>query len=163
MPSAYGVLVIDDTGDRKDGRATDHVARQRLASVGKIDHVMVAVTTLWASQACYYLLHVAPYTLAARLPDSQHDAAFATKPQIALDLVEHARAADIAFSAIVADCFYGDHRALEKALPERRLQHVLARLGAAGQSAAIGRWCAAERLEHRPGNTTLSPALTNYR
>jgi SRSO17 transposase len=33
-PSATGVLVIDDTGDRKDGRATDHVARQYLGSVG---------------------------------------------------------------------------------------------------------------------------------
>ena len=27
-PSSAGVLVIDDTGDRKDGSATDHVARQ---------------------------------------------------------------------------------------------------------------------------------------
>jgi SRSO17 transposase len=27
-PRAQGVLVIDDTGDRKDGRATAHVARQ---------------------------------------------------------------------------------------------------------------------------------------
>ena len=32
-PSAEGVLVIDDTGDRKDGCATDHVARQYLGSV----------------------------------------------------------------------------------------------------------------------------------
>ena len=34
-PSAAGVLVLDDTGDRKDGSATDHVARQRLGSVGQ--------------------------------------------------------------------------------------------------------------------------------
>ena len=43
-PSADGVLIIDDTGDRKDGSATDHVARQCLASVGKIDNGIVAVT-----------------------------------------------------------------------------------------------------------------------
>ncbi len=30
-----GVLVLDDTGDRKDGHATAHVARQYLGSVGK--------------------------------------------------------------------------------------------------------------------------------
>ncbi|RJG06072.1 hypothetical protein D3870_08670 [Noviherbaspirillum cavernae] len=43
--TADGVLVIDDTGDRKDGCATDHVARQYLGSVGKIDNGIVAVTT----------------------------------------------------------------------------------------------------------------------
>jgi SRSO17 transposase len=32
------LLVIDDTGDRKDGSATAHVARQYLGSVGKTDN-----------------------------------------------------------------------------------------------------------------------------
>jgi SRSO17 transposase len=36
-PNDRGALVIDDTGDRKDGTATAHVARQYLGSVGKID------------------------------------------------------------------------------------------------------------------------------
>jgi SRSO17 transposase len=31
------VLVLDDTGDRKDGTATAPVARQYLGSVGEID------------------------------------------------------------------------------------------------------------------------------
>jgi SRSO17 transposase len=41
------VLVLDDTGDKKDGTATAHVSRQYLGSVGKTDNGMVAVTTLW--------------------------------------------------------------------------------------------------------------------
>ena len=45
-PHAAGVLVIDDTGDRKDGRHTAHVARQYLGSVGKTDNGIVAVTNL---------------------------------------------------------------------------------------------------------------------
>jgi SRSO17 transposase len=45
-PSAAAVLVIDDTGDRKDGHAIDHVARQYPGSVGKIDNGIVAVTSL---------------------------------------------------------------------------------------------------------------------
>ena len=135
-PSANGVLIIDDTGDRKDGSATDHVARQYLGSVGKIDNGIVAVTTLWADEAHYYPLRVAPYTPAARLADGKHDTAFRTKPQIALSLVERAQAAGITFSAIVADCFYGDDRALEKALLDRRLPHVLARRGAVGRGRA---------------------------
>src|SRR5512133_3521895 len=49
-PTDRGVLVIDDTGDRKDGTATAHVARQYLGSVGKIDNGIVAVTSLWADE-----------------------------------------------------------------------------------------------------------------
>jgi SRSO17 transposase len=66
-PSARGVLVIDDTGDRKDGHATDHVSRQYLGSVGKTDNCIVAVTSLWADERHYYPLHVEPCTPAARL------------------------------------------------------------------------------------------------
>jgi SRSO17 transposase len=47
-PHADGVLVIDDTGDRKAGKRTAHVARQWLGSVGKVDNGIVAVSSLWA-------------------------------------------------------------------------------------------------------------------
>src|SRR6266705_4090688 len=45
-PHERGVLVIDDTGDRKDGRHTAHVARQYLGSLGKTDNGIVAVSSL---------------------------------------------------------------------------------------------------------------------
>src|SRR3712207_4477982 len=61
-----GVLVLDDTGDRKHGAATAHVGRQYLGSVGKIDNGIVAVTTLWTDGRVHYPLHVAPYTPASR-------------------------------------------------------------------------------------------------
>jgi SRSO17 transposase len=107
-PTADGVLVIDDTGDRKDGGATDHVARQYLGSVGKIDNGIVAVPTLWAHELRYYPLHVMPYTPESRLADGKQDPSFQTKPQIALALVERAQGAGIPFKALVADCFYGE-------------------------------------------------------
>ena len=50
MPHDRGVLVIDDTGDRKKGTDTAHVGRQYLGSVGKIDVGIVAVSSLWADQ-----------------------------------------------------------------------------------------------------------------
>jgi hypothetical protein len=131
--TADGVLVIDDTGDRKDGGATDHVARQYLGSVGKIDNGIVAVTTLWAHELRYYPLHVAPYTPECRLAGGKQDPAFQTKPQIALALVERALAAGIAFKAVVADCFYGDNHALEAALRQRGLPYVLAHRGTVGR------------------------------
>ena len=91
------------------------------------------MTTLWADEQRYYPLHVMPYTPAARLADGKQDAAFRTKPQIALSLIEQAQAAGMPFCAIVADCFYGDNNALEKLLLERRWPHVLARRGAPGR------------------------------
>jgi SRSO17 transposase len=45
-PHAQGVLVIDDSGDRKDGRATAHVGRQWLGRYGKTDNGIVTVTTV---------------------------------------------------------------------------------------------------------------------
>ncbi|HET6346230.1 MAG TPA: transposase, partial [Myxococcota bacterium] len=57
-PHAQGVLVLDDTGDRKAGTKTAHVARQYLGSMGKIDNGIVAVTTLWADERVYYPLHL---------------------------------------------------------------------------------------------------------
>jgi SRSO17 transposase len=152
-PSGTGVLVIDDTGDRKDGSATDHVARQYLGSVGKIDNGIVAVTTLWADEQRYYPLHVVPYTPERRLAGGKQDPAFRTKPEIALLLVEQAQAAGIAFSAIVADWFYGDNHGLEAALLQRRLPHVLAHRGSVGRG-----WAPAE-ADHSFNDAARSLAL----
>ena len=125
-PHAQGVLVIDDTGDRKDGRHTDHVARQYLGSVGKTDNGIVAVTSLWASQRCYWPLHLVPYTPASRLAKGKRDPGFGTKPQLAAALVAAARKAGIPFRAVVADCFYGDNPGFVEALGRAGVAFVLA-------------------------------------
>ena len=78
-------------------------------SFGKIDNGIVAVTTLWADGRVHYPLHFAPYTPASRFAAGAKDPRFRTKPQIALELIEQARAADIPFRAVVIDCFYGDN------------------------------------------------------
>jgi SRSO17 transposase len=48
------VLVIDDSGDRKDGTKTAHVGHQWLGRYGKTDNGVVTVTTLWADERLYY-------------------------------------------------------------------------------------------------------------
>ncbi|WP_374225216.1 transposase [Streptomyces sp. ISL-98] len=67
-PHPGGVLVIDDSGDRKDGTATAHVGKQYLGSVGKIDRGVVTVTTCWAVERVYYPVHACPYTPAHHFP-----------------------------------------------------------------------------------------------
>jgi len=125
-PHGRGVLVVDDTGDRKDGTATAHVARQYLGSVGKIDNGIVAVTSLWADERCYWPVHAVPYTPASRLLGGERDPGFKTKPQLALELVEAAQQAGIGFRAVVADCAYGDNSGFTQALSAAGVPFVLA-------------------------------------
>jgi hypothetical protein len=125
-PNDRGALVIDDTGDRKDGTATAHVARQYLGSVGKVDNGIVAVTSLWADERCYWPVHAVPYTPAVRLPGGERDPAFHTKPQLAVELVQAAQQAGIRFRAVVADCFYGDNPGFTDALLAAKVPFVLA-------------------------------------
>ena len=125
-PHERGVLVIDDTGDRKDGTATAHVARQYLGSVGKTDNGIVAVTSLWADERCYWPVHAVPYTPASRLAAGDRDPGFRTKPQLAIELIHAARQAKIPFRAVVADCFYGDNPGFTQALGAAKVPFVLA-------------------------------------
>jgi SRSO17 transposase len=58
-----GVLVIDDSGDRKDGTKTAHAGHQWLGRYGKTNNGVVTVTTLWADERLYYPdypVHAAP-------------------------------------------------------------------------------------------------------
>jgi DDE superfamily endonuclease len=67
------VLVIDETGARKDGHHTAHVGRQYLANLGKIDHGVVSVTSLWADERVYYPVDVEPYTPAHHFAKGKKD------------------------------------------------------------------------------------------
>jgi DDE superfamily endonuclease len=125
-PHDQGVLVIDDSGDRKDGTKTAHVARQYLGSVGKTDNGIVAVTSLWADERVYWPAHVTPYTPASRLAKGKRDPGFRTKPQLAVGLIDAARRAGIGFRAVVADCFYGDNTGFTEALGAAKVAYVLA-------------------------------------
>jgi hypothetical protein len=125
-PHDQGALVIDDSGDRKAGRRTAHVARQWLGSLGKTDNGIVAVSSLWADERVYWPVDVVPYTPASRLPRGRSDPGFRTKPQLAAALVEAARTAGISFRAVVADCFYGDNEGFCAALGGAGVAYVLA-------------------------------------
>jgi hypothetical protein len=142
-PHEQGVLVIDDTGDHKDGTAIAHVARQYLGSVGKVDNGIVAVTSLWADERVYWPVHAVPYTPASRLAKGKRDPGFRTKPQLAVELVEAAQQAGIGFRAVVADCAYGDNPGFTQALDTAKVPFVLA------LKARKGTWAPADQA-HTP-------------
>jgi SRSO17 transposase len=121
LPHENGVMIIDDSGDRKAGTKTAHVARQYLGSIGKVDGGIVPVTSLWADERIYHSLHVRPYTPAGRLAKGKADPDFRTKPQLAVELVDAARDAGFSFRAIVADCFNGENATFEGPPPMKGL------------------------------------------
>ena len=121
-----GVLIIDETGDRKKGKASAYVSRQYLGSLGKIDNGVVCVSSHWADEHVHYPLNVLPYTAAERLPDGKHNPQFASKPQLAQRLIEEARQAGIPFRAVVGDSFYGEHHKLTHWLRDEQIPFVLA-------------------------------------
>lgn len=125
-PDAAGVLVIDETGDRKWGTKTAHVGRQYLGSIGKVDSGVVSVTSLWADARVYYPLAVEPFTPKQHFPLGMKDPAYRTKPQIAVELVTHAVADGIPFRAVVADSFYGENETFRTGLVQQGLEYVLA-------------------------------------
>ena len=97
VPHTGGVLVIDDSGDRKDGVKTAHVGRQWLGRYGKTDNGMVTVTTLWADERVYYPVRAVPYTPAKHFAKGKTDPAFRTKLAIGAELAVQVQAAGFAF------------------------------------------------------------------
>lgn len=125
-PTASGALVIDETGDRKWGDKTAHVGRQYLGSMGKVENGVLSVHSLWADERRYYPLEVEPYTPAHWFAGGKADAAFRTKPQIALELVQRAVQTQVPFRAVVADSFYGENAGFVAGLEQLELGYVLA-------------------------------------
>jgi hypothetical protein len=125
-PHGGGVLVIDDSGDRKDGVKTAHVGHQWLGRYGKTDNGVVTVTTVWADERLYYPVHAVPYTPARHFAKGRADPGFRTKLAIGADLAAKARAAGFVFRAVAADSAYGDQDGFRGELAEAGLPFVMA-------------------------------------
>ncbi|MGH7750950.1 MAG: IS701 family transposase, partial [Candidatus Dormibacteria bacterium] len=125
-PHPGGVLVIDDSGDRKDGTATAHIGRQWLGRLGKTDNGVVTVTTVWADERVYYPVHAVPYTPAKYFPKGKTDFDFRTKLQIGAELAVRASSAGFVFRAVAADAAYGDQDGFRGELRTAGLPFVMA-------------------------------------
>src|SRR5947208_1475713 len=125
-PHGGGVLIIDDSGDRKDGTRTAHVGRQYLGRYGKTDSGVVTVTMVWADERVYYPVHAVPYTPAKYFAKGKNDPEFRTKLRIGADLAVRAQAAGFCFRAVVADSAYGDQDGFRAELAEAGLPFVMA-------------------------------------
>src|SRR4051794_18029774 len=115
LADAGAVPVIDETGFLKQGKSSCGVARQYTGSAGKVTNCQAGVFAAYVSRHGHALvdraLHL-PETwtdgparlLAAHVPP---EVTFATKPRLALAMIERAVAAGVPFAWAAADSAYG--------------------------------------------------------
>src|SRR6266581_3162760 len=139
-PVTDGILVFDDTGLPKKGSASVGVAPQYSGTLGKIGNCQVVVSAEFladdpASSTPFHW----PVSAQLFLPESWTEDAERrkrthvpaelgeqTKPEIALGLLDRARAWGVPIQAVVVDAGYGDNPNFLAGLDERQVPYVCA-------------------------------------
>ena len=127
-------LVIDETSHLKKGDKSVGVSRQYAGVIGKVENCQVSVHTSLANERFCTLVGSAlflpeSWTSApercenAGIPEDQR--CFKTKPELALQLIKEAVAANVEFDFIGGDGLYGHNSELTRALDEMGLFYVL--------------------------------------
>jgi SRSO17 transposase len=115
LADADAVLVIDETGFLKQGKASCGVARQYIGSAGKITNCQIGVFAAYVSRHGHAFIDRALYLPKSWTEDAARMASahvpegtgFATKPRLALDMIARARTAGVPFRWVAADSVYG--------------------------------------------------------
>ena len=111
LASPDAVLVIDETGFLKQGKASCGVGRQYTGSAGKITNCQIGVFAAYVSDQGHAFIDRRLYLpkawtedparlRAAHVPQA---VAFATKPRLALAMIERAVRAEVPFAWVAAD------------------------------------------------------------
>jgi SRSO17 transposase len=128
------VGVIDETGFLKKGTHSAGVARQYSGTAGRIENCQIGVFLAYASRQGHTLLDRELYLPKAWTEDRERcrragipdEREFATKPELARQMLERAVEAGVTLAWVTGDSIYGDDRALRQWLEERKQAYVLA-------------------------------------
>ena len=132
LAAADAVLVLDETGFLKQGTSSCGVQRQHTGSAGKITNCQIGVFAAYVSDKGHAFIDRRLYLpeswtgqrdrlRAAHVPE---DVRFATKPAVAVAMIERALQAGVAFAWVAADSVYGVGE-VEKVLREAGKGYVL--------------------------------------
>jgi SRSO17 transposase len=129
-----GVLVVDETGFLKKGTHSVGVARQYSGTAGRVENCQVGVFLAYASHLGQALIDRRLYLPEAWVSDTSRrrrvqvpeTVPFATKPQIACELISAALDAGVPCAWVLADALYGSDSRLRRMLEARHQPYVLA-------------------------------------
>jgi SRSO17 transposase len=137
LADPQGILVIDETGFLKKGTKSVGVARQYSGAAGRVENCQIGVFAAYVSPThaqartlvdrALYLpkewAEDAARRQAAHVPESVR---FATKPQLARQLISRVLEAGLPCAWVVADSVYGTDSRLRSWLEARHQPYVLA-------------------------------------
>ncbi|GLW30946.1 hypothetical protein Areg01_38860 [Actinoplanes regularis] len=123
-----GVLVVDETGDLKKGVHTVGVQRQYTGTAGRVENAQVGVFLAYASKHGHTLIDHRVYLPKSWTDDLQRseqadvpdDVAFATRSELADDMIAAAVQALVPARWVAADEAYGNNTSLRARLRELR-------------------------------------------
>ena len=129
-----GVLIFDETGQAKKGTATAAAGRQYSGTMGRVENVIVAVYTTYATETGHALIDRDLYAQEEWFSDPQRMAkagfppghAFVTKPDLAIAQAKRALAAGIRPAWAAGDEVYGRSRALRELCEQEGIGYVFA-------------------------------------
>lgn len=147
------VLVVDETGFLKKGIKSAGVKRQYSGTAGRIENCQIGVFLAYASSKGHTLLDRELYlpkewaTDAERREEARipQEVKFATKPQLARQMLERAFEAEVPCKWVTADAIYGGDRRLRRWLEAQEQPFVLAVTSAEPLWCNIGRGVRQER------------------
>lgn len=135
-----GVLIVDETGFLKKGEKSVGVARQYTGTAGKRENAQVGVFVVYASEKGAAFVDRALYLPREWAGDAERRAevgvpeevSFATKGELAKEMLCRAFDAGVPARWVVADTVYGTARGLRRWLEERGCSYVLGVTGTQG-------------------------------
>ncbi len=133
LGDAEAVLVVDETGFLKKGTKSAGVARQYSGTAGRIENCQIGVFLVYAAPCGSAFLDRALYLPKAWTADAQRrqeagipeTVGFATKGELAKQMLAHAFAAAVPARWVVADEVYGNDGALRRWLHAQGRAYVL--------------------------------------
>ena len=129
------VLAVDETGFLKKGRMSAGVARQYTGTAGRVENAQVGVFLAYAApdgsralidRELYLPQKWAGDRERCRAAGIGDEVAFATKPELARQMIERAVKAEVPFGWVAGDEVYGGNPKLRQWLEEQEIGYVMA-------------------------------------